>query len=120
MLFPVDPVFMGEPGESTRGCNMPNPGDELASIDFEAMIGGPLTAVIKAQSQAANTSVDFIKAVGFSANDDGDEVPTMVTFRYDKPVETTDDDGNVQVEVLPFNLTVPFLTMVPIPFIRVE
>ena len=99
---------------------MPNPGDELASIDFEAMIGGPLTAVIKAQSQAANTSVDFIKAVGFSANEDGDEVPTMVTFRYDKPVETTDDDGNVQVNVEPFNLTVPFLTMVPIPFIRVE
>ena len=99
---------------------MPNPGDELASIDFEAMIGGPLTAVIKAQSQAANTSVDFIKAVGFSEDDDGNEVPTMVTFRYDKPVETTDDDGNVLVEVLPFNLTVPFLTMVPIPFIRVE
>ena len=100
---------------------MPNIGEELSSIDFEAMIGGPLTAVIKAQTQAANTSVDFIKAVGFTG-DEGDERPTMVTFTYDKPVEQTDDDGNPNGEFLPVThqLSVPFLTMLPIPFIRIE
>jgi hypothetical protein len=95
------------------------PGEELASIDFESMIGGPLTAVIRAQTQAANTSVDFIRSVGFTEDDDGVNRPTMVTFTYSKPVEQTDDDGNVTTEVLPFELTVPFLTMVPIPFIRI-
>ena len=100
---------------------MPNPGDELASIDFESMIGGPLTSVIKAQAQAANTSVDFIKAVGFETDDSGNESPTMVTFTYSKPVEQFDTDGNVTgVSVEDFELTVPFLTMVPIPFIRIE
>lgn len=92
-------------------------GDELASLDFEAMIGGPLEAIVRAQAAAAVTSVDFIKEVGF---DSDDKAPTMVTFTYDKPVETTAADGTVSVEVKPFTLTVPFLTMLPIPFIRIE
>ncbi len=91
-------------------------GDELASLDFEAMIGGPLSAVVRAQADAAVTSVDFIKAVGF----DDDDKPAMITFEYDKPVETEQPDGTVSVEVKPFKLTVPFLTMLPIPFIRVD
>ncbi len=96
-------------------------GDELANLDFESMIGGPLSAVVRAQAQSAVTSVDFIKAVGFNTDDDGNVTdPVMVTFSYDKPVETTQADGTVVVEVKKFNLTVPFLTMLPIPFIRVE
>jgi len=93
-------------------------GQELSSINFESMIGGPLNAVIRAQAQSAMTSVDFIKSVGF--DDDGN--PTMVTFSYDKPVEKLDGDGNPtgEFEVLKHNLTVPILTMLPIPFIRVE
>lgn len=96
-------------------------GDELASLDFESMIGGPLNAVIKAQAQSAVTSVDFIKAVGFDTDDSGNITgPTMVTFKYSKPVETKAADGTVTVEPKDFTLTVPFLTMLPIPFIRVE
>lgn len=30
-------------------------GDELSSIDFESMIGGPLNAVVRAQAQSAQT-----------------------------------------------------------------
>ncbi len=91
-------------------------GDELASLDFEAMIGGPLSAVIRAQTQAAITSVDFIKSVGF----DDDDKPTMVDFEYMKPIEETAGDGTVTITPKPFKLTVPILTMLPIPFIRVE
>jgi len=93
-------------------------GQELSSIDFQSMIGGPLTAIIKAQAQSAQTSVDFIKAVGFN-EDDGK--PTMVDFTYSKPVETLDANGNVTgVTPTDFKLSVPILTMLPIPFIRVE
>ncbi len=93
-------------------------GDELSSIDFKSMIGGPLNAVVQAQAQSAQTSVDFIKSVGFDANDG---TPTMVTFSYMKPVETKDSDGNVTgVTPTKYDLTVPILTMLPIPFIRVE
>lgn len=88
-------------------------GDELSSIDFESMIGGPLNAVIRAQAQSAQTSVDFIKAVGFN-EDDGQ--PTMVSFKYMKNIE--DDEGEVTPQE--YELSVPILTMLPIPFIRVE
>lgn len=92
-------------------------GDELSSIDFQSMIGGPLNAVVRAQAQSAQTSVDFIKAVGFK---DDDNTPQMVTFEYMKPVETKDADGNVTITPTKYELTVPLLTMLPIPFIRVE
>lgn len=97
-------------------------GQELSSINFQSMIGGPLTAVIKAQAQSAQTSVDFIKSVGFNAPDAQVDPgkPTMVTFTYDKPIESTDGNGVITVTPTPFNLTVPILTMLPIPFIRVE
>jgi hypothetical protein len=96
-------------------------GDELASINFESMIGGPLIAVVKAQAQSAITSVDFIKSVGFTKAQDGSESPTMVTFSYDKEVEDKDPTtGAITLVSRPFHLTVPILTMLPIPFIRVE
>ncbi len=93
-------------------------GQELSSINFESMLGGPLNAVIRAQAQSAQTSVDFIKSVGF--DDKGD--PTMVTFSYMKPVEKLDKDKKPtgEFESVKHNLTVPILTMLPIPFIRVE
>ncbi len=94
-------------------------GQELSSIDFKSMIGGPLDAVIRAQAQAAQTSVDFIKSVGFD-EDTGE--PTMVSFKYKKPVEEVDADGNPTgvVNEVQQSLTVPLLTMLPIPFIRIE
>lgn len=74
---------------------MPNPGQELASINFEAMLGGPLVAVVNAQAQAAMSSVNFIKEVGFKkvatagaqtpeTTEVGD--PIYVTFKYPKEV----------------------------------
>jgi hypothetical protein len=92
-------------------------GDELSSIDFQSMIGGPLIAVIKAQAQSAQTSV-----VGFNdpEADENAGMPTMVTFTYEKPVESKDEAGDITVTPTAFNLTVPILTMLPIPFIRVE
>lgn len=96
-------------------------GDELSSLNFEAMIGGPLSAVIKAQTQAAVTSVDFIKAVGFDHDEDGNITgPTMVSFKYQKPIEKKNPDGSISIVPTDYTLTVPFLTMLPIPFIRVE
>lgn len=92
-------------------------GDELSNIDFKNLIGAPLISVVQAQAQSAQTSVDFIKSVGFDANSN---TPTMVTFSYMKPVESTDGNGNVTVTPTKYDLTVPILTMLPIPFIRVE
>lgn len=97
-------------------------GQELSNINFESMIGGPLNAVIKAQAQSAQTSVDFIKSVGFNAKDAAQDPgkPTMVTFEYVKVLDVKAADGTITPTPTPMTLTVPILTMLPIPFIRVE
>ena len=121
---------------------MPNPGQELSSIDFESMIGGPLVAVINAQAQAAMTTVNFIKEVGFkkpsteedAGGDTSTEEPIYVTFKYPKelspyqPAILADPDADPPVEASdPVDavyetqeLQVPILTILPIPFIRID
>lgn len=121
---------------------MPSPGQELSSIDFESMIGGPLIAVINAQAQAAMTTVNFIKEVGFkkkstqdaAGGDTGTEEPIYVTFKYPKelspyqpaipanPTATPPVAGTPAVPAVyeTQELKVPILTMLPIPFIRVD
>lgn len=87
---------------------MPASAREISSIDFGGMIGKPLTAVVDAQAAAAMTTVDFIKKVGF--DDDGNV--REATFSYKKLTEDGSDQN--------VSLNVPYLTIVPIPFLRVE
>lgn len=70
-----------------------NPGQELSSIDFQSMIGGPLSAIVDAQAQAALSTVDFIKAVGFTPDAEDETTgavipgtPVYVSFKYPKMV----------------------------------
>lgn len=83
---------------------IPNPADELASLNFRNIIGGPLRAVVEAQAQAAMTTVDFIKTVGFNSpqrqvaekeagaaepaagEDPGTMEPVYVSFKYPKEI----------------------------------
>ncbi len=76
---------------------------ELQSLPFSSLIGGPLDAAIEAQGKAALSSVNFIRSVGFN---DKNEVQN-ITFKATKG-ETTSE------------ITVPLLTIVPIPFIRID
>ncbi len=112
---------------------MASPGAELSSINFEAMLGAPLTAVVNAQAQAAMSTVEFIRSVGFEK---GTTNPVYVSFKYPKEVspylppveEERDEQGNVVIPAQEaraavweeMSLTVPILTMLPIPYIRVE
>lgn len=119
---------------------MTMPGEELSSLDFEALIGGPLIAVVNAQAQAALSTVNFIKTVGFQppAEDelDFDKQETMepiyVTFKYPKEIapyqpaiEADAEAGIEAADAVPARfelqiLEVPILTMLPIPFIRID
>ena len=83
--------------------------NELSAIPFGALIGGPLSAAIEAQSKAALASVDFIRAVGF----DSDGNVLNVVFKYKG---AKDEQGQESEQTL----QVPLLTIVPIPFIRID
>lgn len=73
---------------------MPNPGTELAALDFGNLIGGPLNAVITAQAMAAQSTAEFIKSVGFyqegQTDVDGNNIgntPVYVDFKYPKEIQ---------------------------------
>jgi hypothetical protein len=78
----------------------------LAAIPFDNLIAAPLQAAIKAQALAAMQTVDFIRAVGLQEVD-GIVQAVNVTFLFQKGGRTV-------------NLIVPLLTIVPIPFIRID
>jgi len=132
---------------------MPNPGQELSSIDFASMLGGPLVAVVNAQAQAAMSTVNFIKEVGFqklppetelAGGDTSTLDPIYVTFKYPKEISPYQPPvaavaavpagpGGVPAAVpavaavaaVPAvyetqQLKVPILTMLPIPFLRID
>lgn len=64
-----------------------NAGQELSSLNFDNIIGGALNAVIKAQSQSALTTVNFVKSVGFQKDANGNITnPIYVAFKYPKEV----------------------------------
>lgn len=87
---------------------MPVSGRELASLDFANLIGGPLNAVVEAQAKSAITTANFIREVAF----DKDGKVVNVDFKYNRK----NDNGSDQE----FTLTVPFLTMLPVPYITVN
>jgi hypothetical protein len=115
---------------------MPSPGQELASIDFESMLGGPLVAVINAQAQSAMATVNFIKEVGFkkptaeqeAGSDTSTMEPIYVTFKYPKEIQpyvpanpnASPPTQEIQAVYETQELTVPILTLLPIPFIRID
>jgi hypothetical protein len=90
---------------------MANYGEEISTISLGSIIGGALNAIVEAQSQAANTTVQFIESVGFETKN-GVKTPVYVSFDYSQDIsEGKKQKGTMQV---------PLLTMVPIPFIRID
>ena len=83
-------------------------GREIATLDFPNLIGGPLNAIVEAQAKSALATANFIQEVAF----DKQGKAVHVDFTYSRK----NRDGRAQ----DFTLSVPFLTMVPIPYIQID
>lgn len=86
----------------------------LSNIPFEDIIGGPLTACINAQADAAAATVQFIQSVGFKTKGEGEnmELETVnVSFSYTRKNSTGIDES--------ISVKVPLLTIVPIPYLAI-
>ena len=96
-------------------------GNEISSISLGSIIGGALSAIVEAQSQAAHTTVNFINEVGFEGKQ-GERKPVYIDFQYEKMIipekESQQEEAEKQKQIT--SLKVPLLTMVPIPYIRVD
>jgi hypothetical protein len=76
---------------------------------YEFTVAGPLNAIVAAQSQAAMATVDFIYGVGFDA--------AGKSINLDFSYNTTNPATGLRSET---TLSVPMLTIVPIPVLRVR
>lgn len=84
-------------------------GSALATLDFHNLIGGPLCAVVDAQSQASMTTLAFLSDPRIATKDG---MIRNVVFKYKKSQpQGEDEDAELQV---------PILTILPIPFLRVK
>src|SRR5215470_6151582 len=99
--------------------------EELKEIPFGYLIGEPLKAAVEAQAIAAKTTIEFIEKVGFIPPDPNqgmlfiDETKDAdagtvrnVTFNYTKKNQNGEDAA--------FTLSVPILSIVPIPVLRID
>jgi Protein of unknown function (DUF2589) len=94
-----------------------NIGAELQALPLGYMLASPLTAAIEAQALAAKTTINFIENVAFT-DDNGTLKVRTAEFTYtqtvadpNNPAETVEKDAK---------LTVPFITLVPVPYIRIS
>jgi hypothetical protein len=80
----------------------------LQALPFGSIIGAPLQACIEAQAKAAQTTWEFIQAVGLTDTDDGKGKEAIyVNFQFRKNGRST-------------TLSVPLLTIVPIPYLAIR
>lgn len=91
----------------------------LQNLPFDQLIGAPLNACVKAQAEAAQTTINFINEIGL------EEEIVKTTDETGKEVETT----KKKAVYVYFNfiqggrrvtISVPLLTMVPIPYIAIN
>ena len=103
-------------GPSFAGAVTADPSDQaaatqlLSNIPFGAIIGGPLVAGVEAQTHAANATLNYVLKVLFGDgvhDNSGNNTIMAVTFTFQR--------GASQAVV-----TVPLLTLVPIPYLLVE
>jgi len=94
-------------------------GAELQSLPLEYMLSAPLQGAIKSQALAAQTTVDFIEKVGLEEDSTGNLSVRNVQFAYSKQV-TNPQDPAAAPTTESSTLTVPMLSIVPIPYIRIQ
>jgi hypothetical protein len=79
----------------------------LQAIPFGSIIGSPLNACIEAQKQSAITSWEFMRDVGMTTDEDGNTKIKYVIFEYRQ-------QGRLAT------MSIPLLTLVPIPFLAIR
>jgi hypothetical protein len=91
-------------------------GKELSALDFADIIGGPLVAVINAQAKAAIATTNFIQSFAFTKTNP----PKLQTVQFDfsQVLGSALSSANLTSDVT--SIQVPLLTIIPIPYIRVD
>ena len=91
-------------------------GKELAAIDFEDLIGGPLIAVINAQAKSAIATTNFIQSFAFKTGTGGTQELQTVSFDFKQVLDSSLSGALTNLTTI----KVPLLTIIPIPYIQID
>ena len=86
-------------------------GTIMRSMPFSEVLGGPLKAMMDAQSKGSHDTAQFILSVGFTTDEDGIRQAVNVTFEHDL---ARGDGGHATQSV-----TMPLIAMIPIPCLMI-
>lgn len=86
---------------------------------LEQIISAPLIAIIKAQRESAIATLQFLLSQMEEKEEAGKrkKVPVALEFSFTQTVQNPDTG---QMEAMPMNMSIPVVTLVPIPYISVE
>lgn len=92
-------------------------------LPMSQLIGAPLKAASDSQIVLASAALDFMLKIGYeydkdgkvSKDQDGNNLPRLIKFNLERPVETPD---SIQVNTI--KVQAPFLGLVPIPALLIE
>ncbi|MBI3222196.1 MAG: DUF2589 domain-containing protein [Nitrosomonadales bacterium] len=92
-------------------------GKELSALNFAAIIGGPLIAAVNAQALAAKTTTSFIQNFAFKTVNGKNELQT-VDFDFSQVLTGGSNNPTTLSDFT--TIKVPLLTVIPIPYIRID
>jgi len=88
---------------------------ELRALPLEYVISAPMTGAIKAQAMAARSTINFIEKIGLKKIKGKTQV-NMIDFIYSSPHKDMDMSDKSATNTL----SVPLLSIIPVPFIRIK
>lgn len=90
---------------------------QFGHLPMESLIGGPLSAVAKANAQMVATNAKFLTDIGFKPSADGKSLETnMVEFGYEKNI--VDPETGVATPQQ-MSIKAPLLAIIPLPSLKV-
>lgn len=92
---------------------------ETTALLLEQIISAPLIAIIHAQKESAIATLQFLISQMEEREELGrrKKVPLTLDFNYSQILQ---DPETGRIEVLPMKMSIPVLTLVPIPYISID
>ncbi|MCS7130292.1 MAG: DUF2589 domain-containing protein [Archaeoglobaceae archaeon] len=88
-------------------------------LRLEQMISAPLTAIIQAQKESATATLQFLLSQLEEKEEAGKrkKFPTALEFSYSQILQ---DPETGKIEPIPMKISIPILTLIPIPYISID
>ncbi len=92
---------------------------ETTALLLEQIISAPLIAIVHAQKESAVSTLQFLISQMEEREEAGKKkkIPLMLDFSYTQILQ---DPESGKIEAVPMKMSIPIVTLVPIPYISID